>query len=172
MEARLPGIDTEIFIGLGSNINKTQNLRSGLAALRACFSKIALSPIYESEAIGFQGKAFYNAVMQAHTVMPLEEVIQQLKRIEFDHGRMPGEARFTNKRLDLDLLLYNGETTETPVTLPRPEILYNAFVLLPLSQLVPGKRHPVTGTTYQQLWQSFDKSKQSLSLAPVQWEAL
>ena len=53
--------------------------------------------------------------------------------------------------------------------LPREEILYNAFVLWPLAELVPEGIHPTTGKSYAQLWRAFDKQKQRLQPINFTW---
>jgi 2-amino-4-hydroxy-6-hydroxymethyldihydropteridine diphosphokinase len=54
--------------------------------------------------------------------------------------------------------------------LPREEILYNAFVLLPLAELAPNEVHPQSGATYQQLWNDYDKASQNLWKIPFDWQ--
>ncbi len=49
--------------------------------------------------------------------------------MEFAHGREPDAKKFAPRTLDLDLLLYGELVCETPLVLPRGEILTNAFVL-------------------------------------------
>jgi 2-amino-4-hydroxy-6-hydroxymethyldihydropteridine diphosphokinase len=48
------------------------------------------------------------------------------------------------------------------VSIPRGEILKNAFVLQPLAEIAATAVHPQSGLTYGQLWQEFDKNKQKL----------
>ena len=55
-----------IYISLGSNINKEQNTRAGINALKQVFGELTLSSVYESEAVGFDGDAFYNMVIACH----------------------------------------------------------------------------------------------------------
>ncbi len=52
----------QVFLSLGSNIDREHNIRSGLDALIHAFGPLAISPVYESEAVGFDGDAFYNLV--------------------------------------------------------------------------------------------------------------
>ena len=52
-----------IYISLGSNINREQNTRAGVNALKQAFGELNLSSVYESEAVGFAGDAFYNMVI-------------------------------------------------------------------------------------------------------------
>ncbi|MGJ8687656.1 MAG: 2-amino-4-hydroxy-6-hydroxymethyldihydropteridine diphosphokinase, partial [Spongiibacteraceae bacterium] len=54
------------------------------------------------------------------------------------------------------------------VQLPRAEILYNAFVLLPLSELAPDTRHPECAKTYRQLWAEYE-NHQRLWPVPFRW---
>ena len=79
------------------------------------------------------------------------------------------EKKFCSRTLDLDLLTYDDVVIDTPVRLPREEILYNAFVLWPLAELVPEGIHPTTGKSYAQLWRAFDKQKQRLQPINFTW---
>ncbi|MDM7861742.1 2-amino-4-hydroxy-6-hydroxymethyldihydropteridine diphosphokinase [Alteromonas sp. ASW11-36] len=151
-----------ILISLGSNIERELHTRAGVAALQHYFSDVELSSVYESEAVGFTGTAFYNLVASAHTDMSIAQVCQTLKSIERENGRVSAEKKFAPRTLDLDLLTYDQEVTAEPVVLPRDEITYNAFVLQPLAELVPDQVHPTTKKTYADLWQSYDKSLQNL----------
>lgn len=160
----------QIFISIGSNLDREHNISSGVAALRQAFSDLDLSAVYESEPIGCKGNWFYNLVASAYTNWSLLEVIECLSKIECEHGRMPSnEKRFAPCSLDLDLLLFGDLVCESPIVLPREEITYNAFVLLPLSELVPDRRHPIELERYQDLWSAFDKRSQSLTKIEFDW---
>ncbi|WP_105253942.1 2-amino-4-hydroxy-6-hydroxymethyldihydropteridine diphosphokinase [Pseudoalteromonas sp. T1lg75] len=151
-----------IYISLGSNINKRENLLNGLSALRQHFGVLQHSSVYESEAVGFNGSNFYNSVAGADTDMSLAQVCSLLKQIERDNGRTPDDKKFSPRTLDLDLLFYDDMICDSPAQLPRDEITKNAFVLWPLFELAPDLVHPVTQTTIAKLWQDYDKSKQNL----------
>lgn len=83
----------QIFISLGSNIEKEKNLLSGLQTLIKHFPNYRHSSVFESEAVGFTGSNFYNSVFAAHTPMSLNEVYTRLKSIEYDHGRRCNEKK-------------------------------------------------------------------------------
>ena len=151
----------QVFIGIGSSINKAENIRSGITALRAEFAILAVSPVYESEAIGFSGVNFYNLVAKLHTDLGTYELIQKLKNIEISHGRPKNALKFAPRTLDLDLLLYDQQI-DLKIDLPRAEILKNAFVLKPLAELAPTLTHPILGETYQVLWRNYPQKKQKL----------
>ncbi|MGL6627305.1 2-amino-4-hydroxy-6-hydroxymethyldihydropteridine diphosphokinase [Aeromonas jandaei] len=162
---------TTIYISLGSNIERERHIRAGLDALYAAFGELRVSRVFESEAVGFNGRPFYNLVAAAETDLPLVTVCQLLREMEFAHGREPDAKKFAPRTLDLDLLLYGDLVCETPLVLPRGEILTNAFVLWPLAELAPGLRHPIDGRTMGELWESYDKASQQLSPIPFHWEA-
>jgi 2-amino-4-hydroxy-6-hydroxymethyldihydropteridine diphosphokinase len=158
-----------IYISLGSNIDRDQNTRAGIEALRRRFGELELSSVYESEAVGFEGDAFYNMVIACEVEEDVHSVNQALAEIEDTHGRDRSGPRFSSRTLDLDLLLYNDLVLdENGLKLPREEILKNAFVLWPLAEIAPQLVHPVAGRTYAELWADFDKSRESL--APIDYD--
>ena len=152
-----------VLLSLGSNIDKEHNILAGIAALEQHFGSVICSTIYESEAVGFDGDNFYNLVVQLGTDEPVEVVVSILKQIEDEHGRTRSGPRFSARTLDIDILLYDELIRDDElVSIPRDEILKNAFVLRPLAELVGESLHPQTGESYRELWQRFDHSSQSL----------
>ncbi len=162
---------TRIYISLGSNIERERHIRAGLDALHAEFGELQVSRVFESEAVGFNGRPFYNLVVGADTELPLATLCQRLRAMEFAHGREPDAKKFAPRTLDLDLLLYGELVCETPLVLPRGEILTNAFVLWPLAELAPTFRHPIDGRTIGELWAGYDKASQRLDHIPFHWKA-
>lgn len=161
----------QIYISVGSNIDRVKHTCAGLDAMQASFGELRLSSVYESEAVGFDGSPFYNLVVAAKTNMGIADTVATLKGIERDNGRVSTEKKFAPRTLDLDLLLFNSVVTQTPIELPRAEILYNAFVLLPLAELAPHLVHPITGKKVQLLWEEFDQSSQKLWKIAFDWKA-
>ncbi|MBQ4834003.1 2-amino-4-hydroxy-6-hydroxymethyldihydropteridine diphosphokinase [Pseudoalteromonas sp. MMG010] len=152
----------QIYISLGSNINKEYYIRCALNALTQHFSCLQHSSVFESEAVGFAGNNFYNSVVGANTDMPLHDVCRLLKKIEKEHGRSENDKKFSPRTLDLDLLFYDDVICTTPAQLPRDEITKNAFVLQPLAQLAPHFFHPVAKQTIAQLWREYNNPQQKL----------
>ncbi len=158
-----------IYISLGSNINREENTRAGINALKQAFGDLTLSSVYESEAVGFDGDVFYNMVIACEVSTPVFETNQILRDIEDANGRDRSGPKFSSRTLDLDLLLYDDlKLDENGLKLPRGEILKNAFVLWPLAEIAPELKHPEAGISYAELWSSFDKSKETL--CPVDFE--
>jgi 2-amino-4-hydroxy-6-hydroxymethyldihydropteridine diphosphokinase len=133
------------------------------------FGDLTLSSVFESESVGFEGNNFYNLVVKANTTLSIEQVCSVLKQIEQDNKRQRGEQKFAPRTLDLDLLLYDCQVTSQPIELPRPEVLYNAFVLKPLAEIAADEVHPVVNENYASLWQAYDKSQQKLWAINFYW---
>lgn len=153
-----------IYISLGSNINRAKNTRAGVKALKQAFGQLTLSAVYESEAVGFDGDAFYNMVISCEVSTPVHETNQVLRDIEDANGRDRSGPKFSSRTLDLDLLLYDDlQLNEKGLKLPRDEILKNAFVLWPLSEIAPNLKHPEILTSYASMWSAFDKAKESIN---------
>ena len=152
-----------IYISLGSNINREQNTRAGVNALKQAFGELNLSSVYESEAVGFAGDAFYNMVIGCEVSTSVHVTNQILRDIEDVNGRDRNGPKFSSRTLDLDLLLYDDLVLdEHGLKLPRSEVLTNAFVLWPLAEIAPKSIHPETGTSFATLWSKFDKTKEHL----------
>lgn len=152
-----------IYISVGSNIDRKKNLRAALAALRARFDHVRTSPVYESVAVGFDGKNFYNLVVEAHTDLTPDQVVQTLRATEDAQLRDRTQPKFSPRTLDLDLLLYDDLVVQQPeFQLPRDEIVKYAFVLAPLADLVPQVLHPTLKQTFAELWQQFERGDQEL----------
>lgn len=145
----------EIFIGIGSNIDPESHIRAAVRGLRARFGTLQVSPVYRNPAVGFVGDDFLNLAVGFHSEEPVSAVRAALDEIETRCGRVRGSPRFAPRTLDLDLLLYGELVTETPLRLPRAEILQHAYVLKPLADLAGARRHPLTGRLLAEHWREF-----------------
>lgn len=160
----------QLFISLGSNIDREYYLEQGLNALESAFGCLQLSSLFESEAVGFDGKPFYNMVIGVSTTLSLSDVSHLLRTIEFNNGRSENAKKFSPRTLDLDILLYDDVIATHP-QIPRDEITKNAFVLWPLAELAPQLKHPVLEKSYETLWQQYDQNLQQLKKVPLLWTA-
>ncbi len=147
------------YISIGSNIDKDKHIAAGLQALEQLFGKLTISSIYDSEPVGFTGDAFYNLVVGFNSELGVKEVAKQLRQIELDNGRTRDSQKFSARTLDLDLILYDDLIIDDGrLQIPRDEIERYAFVLEPLAEVAPTLKHPISGQSYAQLWEKFDKS--------------
>ena len=158
---------TTVFLGLGSNIERERHLLAGLEALSAFLIDLRCSPVFESQAVGIKSGPFLNLVVQAETALSLAELDRWLKAIEADNGRYAPERK--GLPLDIDVLLYGDRVGEFEgLTLPRAEILKNAFVLWPLALHAPQVLHPGVQRSFADLWQTAQIAQQLQPIA-FQW---
>ncbi|HEY0289455.1 MAG TPA: 2-amino-4-hydroxy-6-hydroxymethyldihydropteridine diphosphokinase [Pseudomonas sp.] len=142
---------TQIFLGLGSNIERENHLCAGLEALAGFLTDMRCSPVFESHPVGIKSGPFFNLVVSALTDLPLMELDRRLKFIEADNGRYAPDRK--GLPLDIDVLLYGEQVGNFDgLILPRAEILKNAFVLWPLSLIAPQVKHPGVNIVFSQLW--------------------
>ncbi len=159
-----------IYLSIGSNIDRERSVKLAVEQLRKIFGELTISTVYESEAVGFDGDAFYNLVVGFDSESGLNDIQQQLRTIETNNGRERGAEKFNPRTLDLDLLLYGDlDLQDQGVDIPRAEIFEYAFVLKPLAEIASGECHPQTGEEYGVIWNKFDRSIQPLWPAPLQF---
>ena len=159
-----------VHLNIGSNQNRRTNIRLAIKALKQYFSNIVLSSLFESPSEGFKGNDFYNVGVNIGTLKTSNEVVDILRDIESSLGRDRSLPKFSSRMIDLDLVLYGGIIDDT-LNVPRKDILKYAFVLAPLAELNPEEIHPLEGTSYQNLWKTF-QSKQDYNLKKYNIEKL
>ena len=154
---------TTVSLSLGSNIERYRHINRGLNALEAAFGTLQCSPVYESEAVGFDGNAFLNMIAAVETEHSLSDVIQILKGIEDQNGRDRQGPKFSPRTLDIDVVTYGDAAGELEgLEMPRPELFKNAFVALPLADIWPDRMVPGRTLTFADLWQQEGNHRQKL----------
>jgi 2-amino-4-hydroxy-6-hydroxymethyldihydropteridine diphosphokinase len=152
-----------VWVSIGSNVDRDRNIGGALVDLRRAFGSLVVSQVYESDAVGFAGDAFYNLVAGFDTDKDIAKLVACFRAIEVAHGRKRGGNKFAPRTLDLDLLTYGAQVVERDgLKLPRAEILDYSFVLGPLAEVAGSERHPVLGRRYRDLWREFDQASQPL----------
>ncbi len=160
----------QVYLSLGSNIDRERNIGSALDCLEHAFGEISVSRVYESEAVGFKGEAFFNLVVGIRCQLDLESLSKTLKRIEDQHGRDRSGAKFGSRTLDIDIVCFNRLVGfHQGIELPRPELYYNAFVLLPMADLIPAEIDPIYGEDYRTLAEKLE-TKQVLWPIDFLWK--
>jgi len=141
------------FLSLGSNTDAERHIRAGMEALEAAFPGCRFSPVYRSIAVGFEGNDFINLAACVETAMQPRELRAWLRALEDRHGRDRSLPRYSDRTLDIDILLFDDLVLhEDGLDLPRGEILKFAHVLKPLADLAPDLAHPVDGRSIAELW--------------------
>jgi 2-amino-4-hydroxy-6-hydroxymethyldihydropteridine diphosphokinase len=153
----------DVFVSIGTNIQREKHIARAIRLLCLRYGQLRLSSVYESAAVGFTGSPFYNLVASFPTREPPLTIAKELRAIEERCGRIRNGARYSSRTMDLDLLLYGDAVlTMAELSVPRPEILTEAFVLRPLAELAGHLRHPIRRQTFRQLWAQHDGSQEAL----------
>ena len=154
---------SKVFVSIGSNIEREKNVRAGIDALKKQFGGLTLSPVYETEAVGFDGNPFYNLIAAFETNHDPYQVNDTLHQIEEDNGRDRSDPKYSSRTLDIDLLLYDDLIiNDGKLQIPRDEIEKYAFVLKPLVDMIPDTEHPVTKIIYKSIWDNSNMQKDCL----------
>ena len=152
----------QVYVSIGSNIDRRNNIAAALRMLVAEYGELEQSSVYESDAVGFDSAGFYNLVVGFRTCDTAHAVQEKLHIIEERCGRRR-TAELAARTLDLDLLLYDDLViNEGKLVLPRADIIRYAFVLGPLAEIAGNLRHPVSGERYADMWSAFDLAQQPL----------
>lgn len=139
----------DVFIALGGNEgDRLALLTEALASLEAAVQLGPRSPIYETAPKYVTDQpAFLNMVVAGQTVLTPEPLLNFLKVIERDLGRVTGR-RYGPRPIDLDILFYDDLQMETlRLTIPHPRIAERRFVLQPLADIAADLRDPNSGQT-------------------------
>ena len=147
------------FIALGSNVagrfaSSADAVEAAVPAIQ-CREIIILSRsrLYRSAAWPDPADPeFVNAMMSVETSLAPDALLARLHAVEAEFGR---ERRQVNapRTLDLDIVDYAGRVSapgDSPI-LPHPRLSDRAFVLLPLAEIAPDWRHPVTAKPIAEL---------------------
>ncbi len=141
-----------VHIGIGSNQQRQYHIGIAVHKLADVFPDLVLSSVYETVAVGFEGDPFFNLVGRFSTTLSLGPLLDKVRAIEEECGRVRGEKRYGPRSLDIDVLTYGDEICEgEPVEIPRSDIVTDAYVLIPLAELSPHSQHPVLGESYATL---------------------
>jgi 2-amino-4-hydroxy-6-hydroxymethyldihydropteridine diphosphokinase len=139
-----------VYLGLGTNLgDRETNLAEARAALlRHGITVYVFSPLYETKPWGvLEQPLFLNAACAAETDHSPHALLDVLKTIEREMGRV-ATVRYGPRIIDLDILLYDDLRISTPrLVIPHAGMLQRASVLVPLADVAPDVRHPVSGLT-------------------------
>lgn len=143
---------SDAFISIGSNIgDRAHYLRESMNLLNSREDTVVekVSSIYETEPVGYTNQAsFLNVVIQIRTALTAENLLAACQEIEQKLGR-ERTIRWGPRTVDLDILLYNEEKIETAnLSVPHPRMAERAFVLVPLLEIAPNVKSPITGELY------------------------
>lgn len=181
-------MDTIAAIAIGGNSpsRKGDSAATAMASLvdiqRNIGWIVSISRFYRTPAFPpGSGPDFVNAAALVATELTPSAILAALHRIEAEFGRTR-ETRWGARTLDLDLLMLGDavlpdrdtqkawmnlppakQRTTAPdqLILPHPRLQDRGFVLIPLAEIAPGLRHPVTGLTVSEMADALPASEKA-----------
>ncbi len=137
------------YIGLGSNLKgPKEQIEKALWALSEAkeITLLSVSSFYESKPLmDMPGPNYLNVVCKIETDFSVLDLLNFCQQIEDNQHRVR-EIKWGSRTIDLDILLYGDQILATKrLTIPHPEMINRAFVLLPLFEIEPGLKIPLLG---------------------------
>jgi len=151
-----------IFIGLGGNLTcptfgpPRATCGAALQIMEQRRIRItARSRWYESAPVPVSDQPWYvNAVVCVDTALDADALVHEVLEIETELGRRRTVAN-APRTIDLDVIAYGDTVIEGDarhhVTIPHPRMQGRAFVLLPMAEIAPDWRHPLSGAALDEL---------------------
>ncbi len=142
----------QVYLILGSNIEKERNLPTAVALLRELVEVVAVSSIYETVPVGLKEQPnFWNTAVHIQTPLTATQLkTEVLAPIEQRLKRVRGADKNAPRTIDLDIVLFNKDVFEYDGGdgrfrhIPDPDLLKFAHVAVPIAELAPNMRHPET----------------------------
>jgi len=144
-----------VYLSFGSNVgNPTGHINEAISILKNPYAirNVKRSDLFVTKPYGpVEQNDFVNGCLEMETYMDPEELVEYIHEIE-DYFERDRSIHWGPRPIDLDIVffdeyIYNSNT----LTIPHADMENRMFVLEPLSQLCPGRRHPVWGKTVAQL---------------------
>ncbi len=153
------------YLSFGANLgHPREQIERGMKELEARgVLPIRRSSWYETEPVGRSDQPwFQNCVAEVETSLTPDDLLRVCKEAEKAVGRVPS-ARFGPRHLDIDILLYEDQVIQSDaLTIPHPRMHERRFVLVPLLEIAPDLKHPVTHQPYAEVLSRLDEGKKVL----------
>ncbi len=134
------------YLSLGTNEGfKIKNLQKSINLIDEKVGELTkISSIYKTPSWGFEGDDFYNICVKVLTSLKPKLLLNKLLEIEKNIGRIRRARVYENRKIDIDILLFNNEIISTNfLKIPHPKMMLRSFVIYPLSEIDSTLYHPI-----------------------------
>jgi len=128
-----------VYLDLGSNLEPEKNIPAAVKLLREVGEIVEVSSVWETESVGYDGPNFLNVCVLLLTPLEANDIKYEINRpIESQMGRVRGKDKNAPRQIDIDIVLFDDTPHNT-------QTWEQAFVVVPLAELLPDFVHPVSG---------------------------
>jgi len=137
------------YIGLGSNLKDPKlQIEKALKNLNEADGILVtkISSFYESKPLlDIPGPNYINAVCKVDTSLSAIDLLDVCQQIE-DNQKRVREVKWGSRTIDLDILLYEQQVISSDrLSIPHPEMIDRAFVMVPLYEIDKEINVPLLG---------------------------
>lgn len=144
----------KIILSFGANLgDRKQNILSAInkLALRKIITDHRVSDFIETKALLLPNSPnswdvdFYNAVLSGYTTYSPEQLLESIKQIEVEIGRIEA-PKWAPRKIDIDILFYGQRLINIDtIQIPHGEFLNRIFLIELLNQIEPNFIYPSRG---------------------------
>ena len=142
------------YLSLGSNLgDKKTHLKNAIDSLETNGATITkCSSVFYTEPIETTfNKYFFNIVCAVKTHLNPIDLLKICQAIELAFGRVRTQPK-APRPIDIDILFFGNKIIQVPLLkIPHPALRKRNFVLVPMEEIAPKFRDPVTGKTIREL---------------------
>lgn len=144
------GAIATVLIALGSNLGKREQALAEAKAWigKLCGTIMREASLYESHPMGLADQTFINTAIIIQTTLTPMQLLQTLKHIEHDRMGRDQTARWSNRIIDCDIILWRDPKGQSltmhseTLNIPHPHCLDRDFVLEPACDIAGDWWHP------------------------------
>jgi len=154
----------KIFLSLGSNMgDRVFNLRKALKLIdnHAQILITSKSKIYETSPMENQNQDYFlNQIIELQTKLGPLDLLETVKAIESDMGRINISKRYQPRIIDIDILSYNNLIlNDKNLRIPHSKIKFRKFILKPWTDIAPNYILPNSKSSIKELLDSISHLK-------------
>lgn len=139
-----------VLVSCGSNVDSERNLEAAVELLARVCEIGSVSRVFATRGVGATPMPeFRNAALELKTdLSPGRLKYSVLRDVEARLGRRRTRDASAPRTIDLDISLFGDQAFESEplgLWIPDPEIETHLHVAVPLADIAPERRHPVSG---------------------------
>lgn len=129
----------KLYLALGSNLGDRESyIRQAVRLLDDKFGRDheAITPLMQTEAIGFDGGDFLNCIVVYRSDLSPKRILGICKEVEKELGRTDapeydasGKRVYHDRTIDVDILMYGSRKVETEdLVIPHPQVESRPYI--------------------------------------------